>query len=349
MATIIKSTLSPKYDHETNPLLSGNVKQQHVVQVEKNPKDHFFLNVTLDIFYRLARLDVVNHRSNSPQLLLAAFYGWVDIIVKLLSLGSNPDVQDWKGTTALHVACTSVEVASTEIVQVLMNKGADPNLKVEATGFAPIHQLITACCNEAEPWDSNGKIEILVDAGADINIRDKHDRTPIHIASCIPWDNSVFDLLYQRGARLDLIDDMERSVLHYAAIYGDLDHIEYLREHRLTEPDPEGRDVNNQTPMDLMEWRANTEHDELWENMKQPTEEEVKAFRSLIKEIRIHRFQDGHGTSYQDHRGCWRQLKDPKTTNHLNPGRRLRPKPTLLPASSIEQGMYVGERCAYYA
>uniref|UniRef100_A0A0D2XF50 Uncharacterized protein n=1 Tax=Fusarium oxysporum (strain Fo5176) TaxID=660025 RepID=A0A0D2XF50_FUSOF len=82
-----------------------NVKQPHVVQVKENPQDLFFLNVTLDIFYRLARLDVVNHCGNYPQLHLAAFYGWVDIIVKLLSLGSNPDVQDWKGTTALHVAC----------------------------------------------------------------------------------------------------------------------------------------------------------------------------------------------------------------------------------------------------
>ncbi|EXL91190.1 hypothetical protein FOIG_15594 [Fusarium odoratissimum NRRL 54006] len=229
-----------------------NVKQPHVVQVKENPQDLFFLNVTLDIFYRLARLDVVNHRSSYPQLHLAAFYGWVDIIVKLLSLGSNPDVQDWKGTTALHVACASVEVASTEVVQVLMNKGADPNLKVEATGFAPIHHLIGACCNAAEPWDCNGKMETLLDGGADINIRDKHGRTPIHIASCITWDNSAFDLLHQRGARLDLLDDMERSILHYAAIYGDLDHIEYLREHRPTGLDPEGKDVNNQTPMDLM-------------------------------------------------------------------------------------------------
>ncbi|EXM15682.1 Ankyrin repeat [Fusarium oxysporum f. sp. vasinfectum] len=331
-----------------------NVKQPHVVQVKENPQDLFFLNVTLDIFYRLARLDVVNHCGSYPQLHLAAFYGWVDIIVKLLSLGSNPDVQDWKGTTALHVACASGEVASTEIVQVLMNKGADPNLKVEATGFAPIHQLIAACCNAAEPWDSNGKIEILVDAGADINIRDKRDRTPIHIASCIPWDNSVFDLLYQRGARLDLLDDMERSILHYAGLYGDLDHIEYLREHRLTGLDPEGKDINNQTPMDLMVWRANSEQEKLWENMKKPAAEEVKAFRSLIEEIRIHHFQGGHGTSYQDHRGCWHQVNHPKNTNQLNQGKRLghrliRPKPTLLPPPSIEQERPVGEWCAYYA
>ncbi|KAF4944623.1 hypothetical protein FGADI_12561 [Fusarium gaditjirri] len=344
MTSPLNFILSPNSDPGINLPLSGRLKKQHVLQVESNPEYMSFLNVTLNIYYRLARLDVVNHLSSYPQLLVAAFYGWLDIIVKLLSLGSNPDVQDRKGTTALHVACTSLEVDSTEIVQVLLKEGADPNLKVEATGFAPLHQLITACRIAAEPWDSNGKIEALVNAGADINIRDKHHRTPIHIASCIPWCNSVFDLLYRRGARLDLLDGMKRSVLHYAAIYGDLDHIEYLRKHGLTELDPEGKDVNKKTPMDLMEWRAKVEPEKLWENMKKATEEEAKAFSSLIQEIRINRFKEGQGTSYQDHSGLWHQAKHTKTASHVNWGKRLvnlpiRPKPTVPPAPSSEQGM----------
>ncbi|EMT72339.1 hypothetical protein FOC4_g10001789 [Fusarium odoratissimum] len=106
--------------------------------------------------------------------------------------------------------------------------------------------------------------------------------------------------------------------------------------------------------MDLMVWRANTEQEKLWENVKKPTAEEVKTFRSLIEEIRIHHFQKGHGTIYQDHRGCWHQVKHPKNTNQLNPGKRLghrliRSKSTLLPPPSIERERPVGEWCAYYA
>ncbi|KAF4494140.1 hypothetical protein FAGAP_9731 [Fusarium agapanthi] len=345
------STQFPKYGHTTDLPSVDRRKQQRLVKVEQNPKDLFFQNVILTIFYRLGRVDVVNHVWSHAHLHLAAFYGWVDIIGALLNLGSDPDIQDSKGLTALHAACASVEEGSTEVVQVLLKNGADPNVKADATGFAPIHHLIEASRNAAEPWDCNGKLETLLKGGADINAPDTLGRTPIHLASCIPWCNSVFDLLYNRGARLDLLDFIKRSILHYAAMYGDLDHITYLRKHGLTEPDPDGQDANNQTPLDLMVWRANAKQEELWKNMKRPTEEVIKAFRSLIEEIRIHRWQDGHGTSYQDDRRCWRQVK---TTNHLTPGENrinlpIRPKPTLTSPPSIEQEMHVKERWAYIA
>ncbi|KAF5543337.1 hypothetical protein FMEXI_7117 [Fusarium mexicanum] len=342
MTTSRYSTQFRKYNHATDLPSVGKRKQQQLIKVEQNPKDLSFLNVTLTIFYRLARVDVLNHVWSHSHLHLAAFYGWVDIIQALLSLGSNPDAQDSKGLTALHAACVSLEEDSTKVVQVLIESGADPNLKADATGFAPIHHLIEASRNAAEPWDCIGKLETLLKGGADINAPDTLGRTPIHLASCIPWCNSVFDLLCKRGARLDLLDVMKRSILHYAAMYGDLDHITYLRKHGLTELDPDGKDANNQIPLDLMLWRANAKREKLGKNMKRPTEEEVKAFRSLIKETRIHRWQDWHGTSYQDGRRCWRQVK---TTNHLTPGKNrinlpIRPKPTLTSPPSIEQ-----ERC----
>ncbi|KAF5659390.1 hypothetical protein FCIRC_12532 [Fusarium circinatum] len=351
MTTSRYSTLFRKYDHKTDLPSVDRRKQQQLIKVEQNPKHLFFLNVTLTIFYRLARLDVVNHVWSHSHLHLAAFYGWVDIIKALLNLGSNPDVQDSKGLTALHVACASVEEDTAEIVEVLLKNGADPNLKADATGFAPIHHLIEASCNAAEPWDCNGKLEVLLKGGDDIDSRDKHGRAPINLSSCIPWCNGVFALLHKRGARLDLIDNMRRSILHYAAMYGDLDHVSYLRKHGLTEPDPDGKDINNQTPLDLLLWRVNTKQKKLGKNMKRSTGEVIKAFNSLIKEIRIHRWQDGHGTSYQDDSSCWRQVKP---TNHLTPrGNRInlpiRPKPTLTSPPSIEQEMHVKERRAYYA
>ncbi|KAF5981552.1 hypothetical protein FCOIX_4200 [Fusarium coicis] len=320
-------------------------RKQHFVHVEKNPNDFVFLNVTLTIFWRLARLDLVNHVWCNTHLHVAAFYGWVDVVVALLKLGSNPDTQDPKGCTALHAACASVEEGSKEVVQVLLKHGADPNHKSDVTGFAPIHHLIEASRNAAEPWDCNGKLETLLKGGADIDAPDTHGRTPIHLASCIPWCNSVFDVLHTRGARLDILTVMKTSILHYAAMYGDLDHISYLRKHGLTEPDPDGKDAYDQTPLDLMVWRANAKPEELWKHMRQPTEDVTKAFCSLIQEIRIHRWREGHGTSYQDDRSRRRHVK---ADHHLKPESHLvtpsiRQNRTWTHPPSIEQEMQVGE------
>lgn len=339
MSDYRKSILPPSHDHVTDLPLVDVHKQRHFFSVEKNPEEFRFLNAMLTIFDRLGHLDVVNHPCNYPHLHLAAFYGWEDVTEALLNWGSNPDVQNSKGFTALHVACASLEVKSTEIVQALMGKGADPNLRTDATEFAPIHHLIEASRNAAEPWDCIGKLEILLKEGADINARDKHDRTPIHLASCIPWCNSIFDHLYKRGARLDLLDNMQRSVLHYAALCGDLDHITYLRKHGLTEPDPDGKDSNDQTPLDLMKWRRNAKLEKLGKNMKRPNDEEFKEFHSLIEEMRIYRWQNGHGTSYQNDRSCWHQVK---TANHVNPRNRrvhlrIRQKPIPIKPRSTEQ------------
>ncbi|KAF5651853.1 hypothetical protein F25303_3818 [Fusarium sp. NRRL 25303] len=326
-------------------------RQQHFFSVERNPEQMPFLNAMLTVFHRLNRLDVVSNRWSHAYLHLAAFYGWVDVIKVLLHFGANPDVRDSKGLTAMHVACASVEEGSKEILEVLLNYGVDPRLKVDATGFAPIHHLIEASRNAAEPWDCIGKLETLLKGGADINTRDKHDRTPIHLASCIPWCNSIFDHLYKGGARLDLFDNMQRSVLHYVALYGDLDHITYLRKHGLTEPDPDGKDSNDQTPLDLMVWRRHAKLEKLGKNMKRPNDEEFEGFHSLIEEMRIHRWQDGHGTSYQNDRSCWREGEH---ANHLKPRKHrinlpIRPKPTLTTPPSIEHEMHVKEQWADYA
>ncbi|KAF5723151.1 hypothetical protein FMUND_2193 [Fusarium mundagurra] len=315
-------------------------RQQRVFQVENGDEDLHFLNVITTLFYRLSNLDLVFHEWSHAYLHLSAFYGWYDLIGPLLKLGGNPDIQDPKGWTPLHAACASVEEGSMEAIQVLLKYGADPNLRADVTGFAPIHHLIEASRDAAEPWDCNGKLETLLKGGADINALDTQGRAPIHLASCIPWCNSVFALLHKRRARLDLLDVMGRSILHYAAMYGDLDHISYLRKVRLTEPDPDGKDANNQTPLDWIVWRKNAKLEELWKNMKRPTEEEIKAFRSLIEEIRIHRWQDANGgLSFPSYGSCWPVVKP---EDHLNPrehliGLPIRQKRKPTPPPSIEQ------------
>ncbi|KAF4333141.1 hypothetical protein FBEOM_13054 [Fusarium beomiforme] len=246
------------------------------------------------IFDRLQRLRVFKHDRTLPALLLAALYGWLDIAQKLLRLGYNPDIRDVSGVTALHVACRSMDAGSTEMVKALLDGGAFPDARCVRNGFTPLHDLIWQCHYEEDPWDCEGKVNLLLESEAGTDIRDSYGRTPILLASCISWDNSLFQLLYDRKAKLDVVDNEDRSILHYAAAYGDLDHIQYLCRLKLSEPNPMSQDSTGRTPMELLHWRITVDKKELWPNMRRPGPEVLKAFAELIKNIQIRRVNLEH-------------------------------------------------------
>jgi len=59
--------------------------------------------------------------------------------------------------------------------------------------------------------------QVLIDSGADINARNKHGLTALHVA--ISRGNSeLVNFLIQKGARLDVRDEYERTPLHYACL-----------------------------------------------------------------------------------------------------------------------------------
>jgi len=235
------------------------------------------------------KVDVnVKDRNHRTALHLAAHRGLIHIARLLLDAGCDLNSRDIWGITALHMACNSSSMNSTTIVQEILRRGGLPSIRGIANGFTPLHQLIWQCLAR-DPWDCESKIEQLLKAGADINEADKAGCTPLILASSIPWDNSLFQLLYNRGARIDVLDKNKRSILHYAAAYGDLDHIEYLRKLELTDLDPESQDFYSHTPLSLIQWRSRTEDRKLWTHMKRPCSEEMESFLLLIKEIKYRR------------------------------------------------------------
>ncbi|XP_034046163.1 ankyrin repeat and SOCS box protein 16 isoform X2 [Thalassophryne amazonica] len=104
-------------------------------------------------------------------LRLGASRGHTSCVEELLFRGAEVNA-DPGGSTALHDACAG---GHAPCVQLLLSHGADPDL-LAADGSAPLH-----LCTSAQSFHC---AELLLDAGAEVNIRMRESRlTPLHVAA----------------------------------------------------------------------------------------------------------------------------------------------------------------------
>jgi ankyrin repeat protein len=140
------------------------------------------------------------------------------------------------GKSALYYA---VSAADSGLVQVLLDKGADPNGREKDDAWAPIHAAA-----------SGGTLEItalLIERGAKIDPRSQGVPPPIQIAVGSD-NNAVVSLLLEKGADANSVSAHGGgSLLHQAATQSDnREMIELLLKHGAN---PNARDSDARTPL----------------------------------------------------------------------------------------------------
>ena len=187
-------------------------------------------------------------REGSMALIHAARAGQSAMIKLLLDHGANINQRNIKGATPLFVAAENNRVRA---AQDLLDHGADVNLPgrsnvsaLSAAAFAgsgKIVDLLIARGADVQWQDSTGKtavvyaaargfaaiVESLLASGVDVNARYGNDLTVLMWASGhandVPEEDGLrlVQLLLERGAHIDDVDDRGRSALMDAA---ELDH-----------------------------------------------------------------------------------------------------------------------------
>lgn len=120
----------------------------------------------------------------SSLLQLAVAAGRADVVTVLLDAGADPNRQAPAGGSALHVAAFGDDPA---LLQLLLARGGDPDLRNSATGETPLVRAILGGGRE--------QVRILLAAGADPGAPDSNGATPLHAAGALNAGGIVLELL----------------------------------------------------------------------------------------------------------------------------------------------------------
>jgi hypothetical protein len=118
------------------------------------------------------------------QLHLACLHNDYEVVKELLNLGVNINKQDSDGNTALHLAKNS------EIVNILIDDGANPNLQDYRSGFTPLLDSMV--------WWNTDKYNLLVPI-SNLNIKSSFGFTSL-MFSAIYHSMDDIKLLLDTGA-----------------------------------------------------------------------------------------------------------------------------------------------------
>ncbi|EIJ40946.1 ankyrin repeat-containing protein [Beggiatoa alba B18LD] len=189
-----------------------------------------------------ADFNIANENGEFP-LHVAAKLGLFELIDVLLSAGDDvnkltapPEQTDEKtvinaARPPLLLACKYSKELKT--IQLLLNKGANPNVTDQEPGYNALHYLVAYRAAKQEKEVKESRLRdvalLLIKAGIDVNAltNDVEAQTALHLAVNNDYF-SLVELLVQHGANLELKNAKGLMPLGIAARNGDARMAEYL-------------------------------------------------------------------------------------------------------------------------
>jgi len=192
-----------------------------------------------------ADIDAQSSTGNTA-LMLAIDRGKIDVALTLIEAGANLEIKGQKGWTALHNAASGGDKGYKEVAEALIKHNASVDALSE-TLLTPLH--------EAAGKSLVDLVRLLVDAGADVNARDKFSNTPLRMcasnaqsfANLETFKQSV-QILLDAGADINSGTTINTTSLHSVVKWGNIDAVKFMLEHGA---DPNIRTTKGELPIDF--------------------------------------------------------------------------------------------------
>ncbi|KAJ9381457.1 hypothetical protein DTO063F5_6203 [Paecilomyces variotii] len=191
------------------------------------------------------------HDTGGLALSFYALWGYDTRVRDMLALGADVDIQNprWRDRTPLMLAISRRQIA---VVRTLLENGANPNF-TKGVKHGPLEIAILNAWYRS--WqDGISSIELLLDYGADINLRGYQNRTPLYTA-IIFQSPAIVAMLLARGADIYVREEKyQRTPLHLAAgVNGSSEIVKMLLD---AGSEIDSRDGNDMTPLQTAVSRA---------------------------------------------------------------------------------------------
>lgn len=164
-------------------------------------------------------------RAAIERLIEAAEQGRVRTIQQLLAEGVPVDGRRGDGTTAMIAAASQGKVA---VVRMLLDAGAKVDARHRTFGTALNHAVVGATSMFPKEG-ADEVIEVLIAAGADVNLSDREGMTPLmHCFSIGGEDTRILDLLLKAGADVHVRAKDRSDGLYWAVVHHGLAGVKRL-------------------------------------------------------------------------------------------------------------------------